>query len=64
MHAPAGVVQDGLGLSTLDDILFIGHVINTGLRGAYLLFGALEQVWRVVFGGGKCIIGYSIFKCI
>ena len=33
LHIPAGAVQDGLGLGTLDDVLFIGHVINTGLGG-------------------------------
>ena len=33
-----GVVWDGLALGTLDDVLFIRHIIKNSLRGSHLLF--------------------------
>ena len=48
------MVQDGLGSGSLDGVLFIGHIINTGLRGAYSLFGTLEWV------GGWFLVGENV----
>ena len=42
---PAGVVWDGLATGTLDDILFIGHVINDSLGGTFLLFSMFCMVF-------------------
>jgi len=46
LRTPVGVVWDGLALGTLDDILFIGHVIKNNLGWSYSLFGVLCMVYN------------------
>ena len=51
LRTPAGLVRDGLASGTLDDVLFIVHIINDSLGGACLLF----RVFCMVFYGKNSV---------
>ena len=55
-----GAVQDGLGSGTLDDVLFIVHIINNGLGGLHLLLG----MFCTVFDGKSSAYGNICYKYV